>query len=123
MSVRHLDFLNLAFGWCAVTSFGSFNYKTGGHLILWDLGLVIEFPPGATILIPSAVMSHSNVTIGESERRYSMTQYAAGGLFRWVENGFRLDRKLSKKQKQRRGAVAAERYDFALSLFCTHARK
>jgi hypothetical protein len=88
----HLDFLNVAFGWCGITALGSFDYKRGGHLILWDLGLVIEFPPGATIFVPSAIMSHSNVTISEGEYRYSVTQYAAGGLFRWVDNGFKSNR-------------------------------
>ena len=52
---------------------------------------MVEFPPGstATVLIPSAILSHSNVEIGENERQYSVVQCAAGGLFRWVDNGFR----------------------------------
>ena len=60
----HLDFLNAAFGWCGITALGSFDYKRGGHLILWDLGLVIKFPPGATIFIPSAIMSLKRPKIG-----------------------------------------------------------
>jgi len=78
----HLNFFNAAFGWCAITALGSFDYRKGGHLILWDLDLVIEFPPGVTIFVPSAVTSHSNVTISEGEHCYSVTQYAAAGLFR-----------------------------------------
>ncbi|KAJ7759858.1 hypothetical protein B0H14DRAFT_3511215 [Mycena olivaceomarginata] len=66
----HLDFANLAWGWCAITALGNFDPDFGGHLILWDLGLVIHFQPGSTILIPSAL-------------------YTAGGLFRWVRNGFK----------------------------------
>jgi len=85
---KHVDFANLSFGMCAVTALGDFDPKKGGHLVLWDCGLVIEFPPGSTILIPSAAMAHSNTTISVDERRYSFTQYTAGGLFRWVENGF-----------------------------------
>lgn len=50
---------------------------------------MVEFPPGSTVLIPSAILSHSNVDIREGERRYSFTQYAPGGLFRWVEHGFK----------------------------------
>ena len=69
ISHPHLDFANLAFGWYAITALGNFNYKTGGHLIVWDLNLVIEFPLGSTILIPSAILSHSNTTINEQERR------------------------------------------------------
>ncbi len=84
----HKDFANLAFGLCAVTALGRFDPTKGGHLILWELGLVIEFPPGSTILIPSAIITHSNTSILPDETRYSFTQYAAGGLFRWVDHDF-----------------------------------
>ncbi|KAF8125540.1 hypothetical protein K438DRAFT_2002046 [Mycena galopus ATCC 62051] len=46
---------------------------------------------GSTILIPSAILRHSNVGIAANERRYSFTQYSAAGMFRWVDNGFRSD--------------------------------
>ncbi|KAF8195980.1 hypothetical protein K438DRAFT_1968446 [Mycena galopus ATCC 62051] len=32
----HLDFANLAWGWCAITALGNFDPDKGGHLILWD---------------------------------------------------------------------------------------
>ncbi|KAJ8073037.1 hypothetical protein PM082_019905 [Marasmius tenuissimus] len=41
---RHTDYLNLLFGLCAVLPVGSYNPEEGGHLILWGLRLVIEFP-------------------------------------------------------------------------------
>ncbi|RPD72711.1 hypothetical protein L226DRAFT_466620, partial [Lentinus tigrinus ALCF2SS1-7] len=85
----HLDHLNYAFGMCAVTAFGNYDYKTSGHLILWDAKLIIEFPPGSTILFPSAILRHSNVCLRPEETRYSLTQYSAGGLFRYVRCGFR----------------------------------
>jgi hypothetical protein len=85
----HLDFANLAWGWCAITALGNFDPDYGGHLILWDLGLVIRFPPGSTILIPSALIRHSNVPIRAHEQRGSFVQYTAGGLFCWVRNGFK----------------------------------
>ncbi|KAF8868766.1 hypothetical protein BD779DRAFT_1387118, partial [Infundibulicybe gibba] len=53
-----------------------------------DARLVIEFPAGSTILIPSGSMRHSNTTIGKAETRLSFTQFCAGSLFRWVEYGF-----------------------------------
>ncbi|KZT00442.1 uncharacterized protein LAESUDRAFT_666199, partial [Laetiporus sulphureus 93-53] len=87
-TVKHRDVQNLPFGWCAITALGDFDPKLGGHFVLWDMKLVIEFPPGATILIPSAIVQHSNVVIQSGETRYSVTQYAAGGLFRWVDQGF-----------------------------------
>jgi len=61
-----MDFGNLPYGWCAITSLGPFDPKRGGHLVLWDLQLVIEFPPGSTILIPSAVLQHSNIPIHQN---------------------------------------------------------
>ncbi|KAJ6626268.1 hypothetical protein B0H10DRAFT_548468 [Mycena sp. CBHHK59/15] len=91
VSLPHIDFANLAWGWCAITALGKFDPDKGGHLILWDLGLIIRFPPGSTILIPSALFWHSNVKIQEGETRYSFTQYSAGGLFQWEANGFMTD--------------------------------
>ncbi|EIW55165.1 uncharacterized protein TRAVEDRAFT_39488 [Trametes versicolor FP-101664 SS1] len=88
VTCRHTDFQNLPAGWCAITAIGDFDPVEGGHIILWEAQLVIEFPPGSTILIPSAVIHHSNTTIRPHESRYSITQYSAGGLFRWVECGF-----------------------------------
>lgn len=86
---RHTDCANLAYGWCAITALGDYDHKKGGHLVLWDLKLVIEFPPGSTIIIPSCAITHSNVRIQAGEHRYSFTQYTAGGLFRWIDNGFK----------------------------------
>ncbi|KAI0037997.1 hypothetical protein FA95DRAFT_1613711 [Auriscalpium vulgare] len=85
----HRDYYNVPFGWCSITALGRYNPKLGGHLILWDLKLVIEFPPGSTILIPSALLTHSNVAIRQGETRRSFTQYCAGGLMRWHAYGRR----------------------------------
>ncbi|TFK79238.1 hypothetical protein K466DRAFT_505888 [Polyporus arcularius HHB13444] len=85
----HRDHQNLPFGWCCVTALGNFDDTKGGHLILWDLNLVIRIPAGATYLIPSAILKHSNVDIAPGETRMSITQYSAGGLFRWVACGMR----------------------------------
>ncbi|KAJ7671113.1 hypothetical protein B0H14DRAFT_2424376, partial [Mycena olivaceomarginata] len=87
----HLDFANLAWGWCAITALGDFDPDKGGHLILWDLKLIIRFPPGSTILIPSALIRHSNTSIQPHEKRFSFTQYTGAGIFRFVDNGFRSD--------------------------------
>ncbi|KAI0685212.1 hypothetical protein C8T65DRAFT_592686 [Cerioporus squamosus] len=85
----HLDHLNHTTGWCAVVALGDFDPKTGGHLVLWDLRIAVEFPPGAVIFIPSAILRHSNIPVAEHETRMSFTQFTAGGLFRWEECGFR----------------------------------
>ncbi|KAJ7240971.1 hypothetical protein C8J57DRAFT_1085443 [Mycena rebaudengoi] len=117
----HIDALNLAWGWCCITALGFFNPDLGGHLILWDLKLVIRFPPGSTILIPSALLHHSNIPIQYGETRYSFTQFAAAGLFRWVHNGFKTDKSwnsmASKEQKQQRTQEGATRQTDGCRLF------
>ncbi|KAJ7041672.1 hypothetical protein C8F04DRAFT_1252603 [Mycena alexandri] len=84
---KHCDVLNLAFGWCAVHALRHYNATLGGHLVLWDLKLVIEFPHGALILLPSATITHLNIPVQEGEERVSFTQFSAGGIFRYVNNG------------------------------------
>jgi hypothetical protein len=88
VTVPHVDQGNLAQSWCSITALGHFDPNTGGHLVLWDYGLAVRFPPGSTILIPSSLLIHSNTSIKKGETRYSIVQYAAGGLFRWAERGF-----------------------------------
>ncbi|KAK0475303.1 hypothetical protein EDD18DRAFT_1313288 [Armillaria luteobubalina] len=90
VTVKHMDSGNLLFGWCTIPVLSQFNSKKGIHLILWDLKLVIEFPPGSTVLIPSAVLQHLNMTVDCGETRYPFMQYMAGGLFHWVDDGFQL---------------------------------
>ncbi|KAI0659203.1 hypothetical protein C8Q70DRAFT_915667 [Cubamyces menziesii] len=83
----HLDYLNLPWGWCAITALGTFDHTKGGQIVLWNIKKVIEFPSTATIFIPSAVFEHFNLNVQPGEQRLSITQYTAGALFRWVESG------------------------------------
>ncbi|PBK83053.1 hypothetical protein ARMGADRAFT_945553, partial [Armillaria gallica] len=78
---HHTDSANLPFGWCTITALGRFDPQFSGHLVLWDLKPVLDFPPRSTILIPLAILRHSNTTISRSERHYSFMQYTMGGLF------------------------------------------
>ncbi|KAJ6601958.1 hypothetical protein DFH09DRAFT_1069503 [Mycena vulgaris] len=109
--------------WCAITALGDFDYTKGGHLILWDCRLVLKFPPGTTILIPSAALFHSNIPISDGEQRYSFTQYTAGGLFRWVEHGFQSEESyfesLSPEDAARERAEAKARWAMGAGLFST----
>ncbi|KAJ6457576.1 hypothetical protein DFH09DRAFT_1254380 [Mycena vulgaris] len=83
----HFDFNNLMHGLCGVTSAGDFDHTIGGQIHLEQIKLVIDFPSGSGILIPSAFIAHGNTPIQEGETRFSLTQYAAGGLFRWINPG------------------------------------
>ena len=106
---KHRDVLNLAFGWCAVQALGKFDPTKGGHLILWDLKLVIEFPAGALILLPSATIAHSNVPVQNGEERASFTQFSAGGIFRYIDNGFRTVEQLEDEDREEYSRLMAKR--------------
>ncbi|KAF9027690.1 hypothetical protein BDP27DRAFT_1437082 [Rhodocollybia butyracea] len=67
----HQDGLNCAGACCTVTSGGPFDPTKGGQLIIWDLKLIFDFPPGSTILLPSALFRHLNIPIQKGEKRVS----------------------------------------------------
>ncbi|KAI5824957.1 hypothetical protein K523DRAFT_314262 [Schizophyllum commune Tattone D] len=119
----HKDFANLPWGWCPITALGNYDYKRGGHLVLWELRLVIEFPPGSTIVIPSGILTHSNVPVGPDETRYSITQYTAGALIRWIDQGFQTKEAflatLSPEQRAEEVAKASMRYRKGLAMYST----
>jgi len=99
---RHKDFNNLSHGWCSITALGDFDPKAGGHLVLWELKKIIEFPAGSTIFIPSALVSHSNTPTSPSERRQSFTQYTAGSILRFMACGFQAKGSLRKGATMKR---------------------
>ena len=109
VNIPHINAGNLPHGWCAITAFGDFDPDFGGHLILWDLGLVIRFPPGHTILIPSGCVCHSNVGIRPDERRYPMVLYSAGGLFRYKEYGMKTMPEAMEEDREKYEAFQAYR--------------
>lgn len=115
-SLPHHDLLNLAWGWCTITAAGSFDPTRSGHIVLWELRMVIEFPAGSTILIPSAIIRHSNTRVAPEERRYSFTQYSAGGLFRWVEAGFKPAKLLPRTSAKQARQEGRERWERGVSM-------
>ncbi|KIM44293.1 hypothetical protein M413DRAFT_57204, partial [Hebeloma cylindrosporum] len=87
ISLDHTDYGNLSHGLCALTALGSYDHVLGGHLILFDFNLIVQFPVRSTTLIPSGCVRHGNTPIQAGKTRMSIAQYAAGGLFRWVAYG------------------------------------
>ncbi|KAJ7500711.1 hypothetical protein B0H11DRAFT_1714051 [Mycena galericulata] len=119
---RHRDILNVPFGLCAVQALGEFDPVEGGHLALWNLKLLVEFPAGALILLPSATITHSNVPVQDGDKRISVTQYTPGGLFRYVDNGFRTEAALAEQDPvefARLAALKGSRWVMGLGLFST----
>ncbi|KAJ7804828.1 hypothetical protein B0H14DRAFT_2611985 [Mycena olivaceomarginata] len=72
---------------CAAFNFGSnvWTVQAPQH----DLKLVVEFPPGTLILLPSATIAHSNIPVDTGIECILFTQFMAGGLFCYMDNGFR----------------------------------
>ncbi|KAJ7348544.1 hypothetical protein DFH08DRAFT_808276 [Mycena albidolilacea] len=105
----HRDFANLAYG-AGISFFGTASSS-------------LEFPPGCTILIPSAAIFHSNTQIAEHETRYSFTQYTAGALFRWVEREFRSEKDyiatLTAEEIEEKRKLGLERAAAGAALFST----
>ncbi|KAK7022235.1 hypothetical protein R3P38DRAFT_3317614 [Favolaschia claudopus] len=118
---EHLDDKNRALGWCAITSAGDFDPKKSAHLHLKELNTVVEFPPASTSFIPSAVIHHGNTPLAPHEIRYSITQYAAGGLFRYVQYKFRTAKKVltegGENLKRLFDGVPGERHAAGINLF------
>ncbi len=103
----HTDAANDACNCCHITALGDYDPNLGGHLVLYDLKLIVRFPPGSSVLIPSAIMRHGNIPIRTHETRMSLTQYCAGGLLRWVECGFRTVSGLAAEDPQGSAAFRA----------------
>ncbi|KAJ6501534.1 hypothetical protein C8R47DRAFT_970289 [Mycena vitilis] len=110
-----------ASSWAVLTALGKYSHHRGGHIILWDLGLVITFPPGTTILLPPSIIRYSFVKVGEGEHRYSLLQWAGAGIERWFHNGRRSDLefavKASREQHNLREQHRRDAHSGSLDLF------
>ncbi|KAJ7369101.1 hypothetical protein DFH08DRAFT_677844, partial [Mycena albidolilacea] len=118
----HTDFGNKADGMYLIGELGCFDPNEGGHLILWDYDLIVCFPPGCSILIPSAVVTHSNTPIQDGEEHFSLIQYSAGAPSHWVANRFQTDlswrafataKDLAKQEEERKVCCAGAMKKFS----------
>ncbi|KAK6974302.1 hypothetical protein R3P38DRAFT_2812048 [Favolaschia claudopus] len=120
-SFEHLDDKNRALGWCSITNTGEFDATKSALLYLKELKLAVDFPSTTTSFIPSAVVHHGNTPLAPHETRYSITQYAAGGLFRYVQYKFRTAKQVitagGQKLKQSLDGGPGERHEAGLDLF------
>ncbi|KAL0571199.1 hypothetical protein V5O48_010764 [Marasmius crinis-equi] len=105
----HNDAKNCPHSMCAITAVGVFDPMKGGHLVLPDLKIILEFPSGCTILLPSAILRHQNTPVQPGETRYSVTQYSAGGIFRFQEYGNRTEEQLRHQDPSLYEKVMSER--------------
>jgi hypothetical protein len=94
-----------------VTAFGDYDPDAEGHLILHDLKIFIRFPPGCTILLLSASLSHGNVPVAATSTRTSFTQYCQGAFIRHVDWKFRDWADLSTVRQEKVTAHNASRLE------------
>lgn len=92
----HTDHLNRVRGLCAVYPLGPFDHRRGGQLILWDLKVIVDVPPGNLVLLPSALLLHGNVSLVDGDKRAALVLFSAAGLFRWVHNGMMSDKEFAE---------------------------
>ncbi|KAJ7585508.1 hypothetical protein C8J56DRAFT_788541, partial [Mycena floridula] len=110
--------------WCLITAVSNHNPHCSGHIVLYSFKILVEFPSGSSIAIPSASVPHGNTPIQPGEERYSVTQYCPSGLLRWVHYGFQTAKSLvaqeggRAKQKKLDGPPGS-RWRWAISLFST----
>ncbi|KAJ6462539.1 hypothetical protein C8R45DRAFT_841518, partial [Mycena sanguinolenta] len=76
----------------AVTSIGSYDHTTGGHILFEDDGGMIELPPGTTVLFAGGAKRHKFAPVGKLENRFLFRQFCSAGVLRWIENGGRPDK-------------------------------
>ena len=104
----HRDFWNVVYGTCPIGALGPFNHCMGGHIILHELKLIIEFCWGDVMFIPSGAVTHENVPIHEGETWYSFTMYTAGGLFRYMSCGMWMVKEMKEKNEDGYARYIAE---------------
>lgn len=97
----HRDLMNLACWFCSVTALGKYDFTKEGHLILWELRMVIQFPPGSTIFLPSALLTHSNLPVIAGSRT-SFVQYSAAGLYRYAKYGYKTLSAMETEEAEKR---------------------
>ncbi|KAG6810149.1 hypothetical protein H0H92_013089 [Tricholoma furcatifolium] len=98
----HLDQNNVANGLCIITALGDYDPEQSGLFVMPDLKLAVEYPPGMSLALPSATIPHGNTLVQPGESRFSVTQYCAGGLIRWVDYGCETAKQLSSTPEGRR---------------------
>jgi hypothetical protein len=96
---------------------GPYDYKKGGHLILFNIDKIIKFPPSSHILIPSAIMRHANPPIQPHKQWVGFMQYVVGGLFQWVDNGFCKSEEVGPELKAKMDAEAPTHFENLLNLY------
>lgn len=88
-------------------------------MVLWEYGIYVEFPHASTIGIPSALVTHSNLAVRAGEIRCSITQWASGALFRWMDNGGKTNKEIDPSNLKGIKEARMKYFKKGLALFTT----
>jgi hypothetical protein len=88
-------------------------------IVLWELSVVIPFPPGSTVMFISGHVTHFNLPIPEGETRWSFTQYMAQALMTIVANRGQRYEDLEPDDQKAAKKAAANRPITELRLYST----
>jgi hypothetical protein len=78
--------------------------------------VILEVRSGDVVLIPSAYITHCNSGLNEKEERQSVVFYTAGGLYRWMWNGYKKENGVSDELKRE---IGEKRWKCGWGLFPT----
>jgi hypothetical protein len=76
----------------AVTSLGTYDHRKGGHMMFPDDDVMMEMPPGMTVLFPAGTKSYNFAAVRKHKQQYLFHQFCSAGVLRWVEKGGRSDK-------------------------------
>ncbi|KAJ7894993.1 hypothetical protein B0H14DRAFT_2334172, partial [Mycena olivaceomarginata] len=74
------------------------------------------------ILLPSATVAQSNIPVQEGDEHVSFTQFTVGGLFSFMDYGFKMEAGLATEDPEEYKQVMEQRglrLKEGLGLFCT----
>ncbi|KAJ7199695.1 hypothetical protein GGX14DRAFT_372970 [Mycena pura] len=83
---------------CVVTATGDFDATQGGHMVLYDLHLLVKFLPGWMAIFPSGLLNHANTSLQTGETRTSIIQYTPGQLSQFRNSGWRTQTSMSMEE-------------------------
>ena len=111
ISFLHADGNNYPGLPCSIDAFGEFDWKLGGHIVLFTFKVFVRFPPGCVALLSSAGVKHGNTPIMDGETRYSFTQFVPGDLMRWIAYGCRPAGGLTSEEREALESEGEEGWD------------
>jgi hypothetical protein len=78
------------------TLLGHFDDTKGGHPVLLDFRVLVQFPAGSVVHILSSPMRHANTPVAEGKFRISVIQYMSDSLSRFMDAGYKCVKNLPK---------------------------